>query len=292
MKLNRKLIVIAKGISVWWGIYLILGCCAGFAVRTIQSLFTTGAFEIMLYTPLMCAGALILAVITYFINEAVKRAPGKKLRRRLFTILANEGFSTGYINTLFENARGDMKNTMYIEAACVYCMRGEYEAAEKSLAAVDLVSVTDISQSTGDFRTIAYYYCVRIILRVIKNDAEGAMRAYDDGVYYIDAFPNHDIILATLALYQTEAGLYNSAIETTDRIKWKILPKKLKKYGKSFNSYVKACNMLIMRKYDDAIVYARMSLESPCTEYIASEAEEIIRRAKAARHTASAFERK
>ena len=293
MKLNRKLIVIAKGISVWWGIYLILGCCAGFAVRTIQSLFTTtGVFELMLYLPLMCAGALVLAVITYFINAAAKRAPKKKLRRRLFNILRNEGFSTGYISVLFENARGDMKNLMYIEAACVYCMRGEYEAAEKALTAVDLVSITDISQSTGDFRTIAYYYCIKMVLRVIKNDADGAARAYDDGIYYLDAFPKHDIVLATLALYQTEAGLYNSAIDTVDRIKWKILPKKLKKYGKSFNSYVKACNMLIMKKYDDAIVYARMSLESPCTEYIASEAEEIIRRAKAARHSVPAAERK
>ena len=39
MKLNRKLLVLAKGISVWWGIYLILGCCAGFAVRMVQTLF-------------------------------------------------------------------------------------------------------------------------------------------------------------------------------------------------------------------------------------------------------------
>lgn len=292
MKLNRKLIVIAKGISVWWGIYLILGCCAGFAVRTLQSLFaTTGVFELMMYLPLMCAGALFLAVITYFINEAAKRAPKKKLRRRLFTILRNEGFSTGYISMLFENARGDIKNIMYIEASCVYCMRGEYEAAEKALAAVDLVSITDISQSTGDFRTIAYYYCIKMVLRVIKNDADGAARAYDDGIYYIDAFSRHDIVLATLALYQTEAGLYNSAVDTVEKIKWRILPKKLKKYGKSFTAYVKAYNMLGMKKYDDAIVYARMSLEAPCTQYMASEMEEVIKRAKAEKHSSAAAER-
>ena len=42
-----------------------------------------------------------------------------------------------------------------------------------------------------------------------------------------------------------------------------------------------------MGKYDDAVIYARMSLEAPCTEYIASEAEEIIKRAKSAKHSAS-----
>ena len=41
--------------------------------------------------------------------------------------------------------------------------------------------------------------------------------------------------------------------------------------------------MLNMGRYDDAVIYARMSLEAPCTEYIAAEAEEIIRRAKSAK---------
>lgn len=28
MKLEKRLLAAAKGISLWWGIYLILGCCA------------------------------------------------------------------------------------------------------------------------------------------------------------------------------------------------------------------------------------------------------------------------
>ncbi len=286
MKLNRKLTVIAKGISVWWGIYLILGCCAGFMIRMIQTmLIAMQPFELMMYLPLMCGITLVLAVLTYFIGEAAKKAPRRKLRKQLFAILEKEGFTSNYINTLFENARDDMKNIIYIEAACVYCMRGEYDYAEKTLSAIDMVSVYDIAHSTGDYRTIAYYYCVKIALRVIINDKDGAARAYDDGIYYLDAFSDNDIVRAVLSLYQTEAGLYNSAIDTVEKIKWKTLPRKLRKrYGTAFVNYIKSCNLLNMGKFDDAIIYARMSLEAPATEYIASEAEEIIRRAKGAKH--------
>lgn len=285
MKLNRKLLVIAKGISVWWGIYLILGCCVAFAIHIIQTMFVSAKpFELMTYLPLMCAVTLVLAVATYFIGEAAKKAPRKKLRRQLFAIMKEEGFSSNYISTLFENARDDMKNILYIEAACVYCIRGEYDYAEKTLASVDMVSVYDIAHSTGDYRTIAYFYCVKIALKVIQNDKDGAARAYDDGIYYLDAFSDNDIVKAVMALYQTEAGLYNSAIDTVDKIKWHSLPRKMRSsYGKAFSNYVKACNLLNMGKYDDAVIYARMSLEVPCTEYIASEAEEIIKRAKSAK---------
>ncbi|MBQ7981746.1 MAG: hypothetical protein IJ305_09115 [Oscillospiraceae bacterium] len=288
MKLNRKLLVIAKGISVWWGIYLILGCCAGFVVRMIQTmLMAVKPFNIMTYLPLMCITTLIIAVLTYFIGEIAKKAPRRKLRRQLFSILKEEGFSSNYINTLFENARDDMKNILYIEAACVYCMRGEYDYAEKTLSAVDMVSVYDIAHSTGDYRTVAYFYCVKIALKVIQNDKDGATRAYDDGIYYLDAFSDNDIVRAVMSLYQTEAGLYNSAIDTVDKIKWKSLPKSMRsRYGKAFVSYIKACNLLNMGKYDDAVIYARMSLEAPCTEYIASEAEDIIKRAKNTKHSA------
>ena len=289
MKLNRKLLVTAKGISVWWGIYLILGCCVGFVVRMIQTMFmAVKPFELMAYLPLMCVATLVIAVLTYFIGEAVKVAPRIKLRKQLFAILKTEGFSSNYTNILFENARDDMKNALYIEAACVYCMRGEYDFAEKTLSAVDMVSVYDIAHSTGDYRTIAYFYCVKIALKVIQDDKEGTIRAYDDGIYYLDAFSDNDIVSAVLSLYQTAAGLYNSAIDTVDKIKWKSLPKNMRnRYGKAFANYIKACNLLNLGKYDDAVIYARMSLEAPCTEYIASEAEELIKRAKSAKHSAA-----
>ncbi len=285
MKLNRKLLVIAKGISVWWGIYLILACCAGFAVKMLQTLtMTAKPFELMKYMPLIVVMTLILAVITYFISEIIKNAPRRKIRRELYDILDEEGFSSGYISKLFDSARGDLKYICFIEAACVYCLRGEYDYAEKTLSAVDLVSISDISASTGDYRTVAYYYCVRMMLNVIKGDKEATARAYDEGIHYLEMLSGNAIITAVLALYQTRAGLYNSSIDTIEKIRWTVMPKRFRKYGIAFAAYVKACNLLNMGKYDDAVLYARKFLEAPCTEYIAEEAEEIIRQAKSRRH--------
>ena len=82
MKLNNKLLALAKGISVWWGIYLILGCCAGFAVKTIKDLFMDAQpFRIMLFVPLMCIGSLLLAVSYYiFYQFAVQTRSNKKTK--------------------------------------------------------------------------------------------------------------------------------------------------------------------------------------------------------------------
>lgn len=277
MKLNNKLLALAKGISVWWGIYLILGCCAGFAVKTIQDLFMdTQPFRIMLFVPFMCIGSLLLAVITYFISSLFKRAPVKRLRRRLVSIFKAEGFSQNYINMLFDNASGDNKNPMLIEAAAAYCMRGETDTAAKTLAQADLTSILDVAQSTGNFRTAAYYYCVKMAACIIAKDGNGAAEAYDDGIYYLDAFSDGDMVMAVLALYQTEGGLSHSAIDTAEKIKWNTLPRPMRKCGKSFAELIKAKNFLSLEQYDEAEVSARYAMENSCTEFIRVRAEEAL----------------
>ncbi len=280
MKLNNKLLAIAKGISVWWGIYLILGCCAGFAVKTIQDIFIDGKqFRIILYIPFMCGGSLLLAIITYFVTSLLKRIPQKKLRRKLVNIYKTGGFSADYINLLFENAKGDLKNLMYIEAAAAYCLKGETDTAASTLAKADLTAILDSAQSTGEFGTAAYYYCVKMASCIIAKDAAGAAQAYDEGIYYLDAFSGSDIVMTVLALYQTEGQLYNSAIETAKKIKWRSLPRSVRKYGRSFSLLIKAKNLLGMEKYAEAKDTALDSLENSCTEYMRSMAEEIIKKA-------------
>ncbi len=280
MKLNNKLLAIAKGISVWWGIYLILGCCAGFAVKTIQDIFIDDKqFRIVLYIPFMCGGSLLLAVITYFVTSFLKRIPQKKLRRKLVNIYKTGGFSADYINLLFENAKGDLKNLMYIEAAAAYCLKGETDTAAATLAKADLTAILDSAQSTGEFGTAAYYYCVKMASCIIAKDAAGAAQAYDEGIYYLDAFSGSDIVMTVLALYQTEGQLYNSAIETAKKIKWRSLPRSVRKYGRSFSLLIKAKNLMGMEKYAEAKDTALDSLENSCTEYMRSMAEEIIKKA-------------
>lgn len=277
MKLNNKLLALAKGISVWWGIYLILGCCAGFAVKTIQDLFMeTQPFRIMLFVPLMCIGSLLLAVITYFISSLFKRAPIKRLRRKLVNIFRSEGFSQNYINLLFDNAAGDNKNPMLIEAAAAYCMRGETDTAAKTLAQADLTSILDIAQSTGNFRTAAYYYCVKMAACIIAKDGNGAAAAYDEGIYYLDAFSDGDMVMAVLALYQTEGGLGNSAIDTAEKIKWSTLPRPMRKCGISFTELIKAKNFFALERYDESEASARLAMENSCTDFLHARAEETL----------------
>ncbi|MDE6747183.1 MAG: hypothetical protein K2J72_11215 [Oscillospiraceae bacterium] len=278
MKLNNKLLALAKGISVWWGIYLILGCCAGFAVKTIQDLFLdVKPFKIMMFAPFMCVGSLLLAIFTYFITNLLKRAPMKRLRRKLVKIFKAEGFSKSYLDMLFANATGDNKNPMLIEAAAAYCVRGETETAAKTLAQADLTSILDVAQSTGDFQTAAYYYCVKMAACIVAKDGSGAAEAYDQGIYYLDAFSDSDMVMAVLALYQTEGGLGNSAIETAKKIKWHSLPRPMRKCGRSFSELIKAKNLLALERYEEAEAAARASMENSCTEFMSSRAEEVLK---------------
>lgn len=295
MKLNNKLLALAKGISVWWGIYLILGCCAGFAVKTIQDLFMDAQpFRIMLFVPFMCIGSLLLAIVTYFISSLFKRAPMKRLRRKLVNIFKAEGFSQNYINLLFDNASGDNKNPMLIEAAAAYCMRGETDTAAKTLAQADLTSILDIAQSTGNFRTAAYYYCVKMAACIIAKDGSGAAEAYDDGIYYLDAFSDGDMVMAVLALYQTEGGLSHSAIDTAEKIKWSTLPRPMRKCGKSFAELIKSKNFLALERYCEAEASAQLAMENSCTEFLRTRAEETLMLAgekkKAAEEKTDAYE--
>ncbi|MBP1560466.1 MAG: hypothetical protein J6C96_04400 [Oscillospiraceae bacterium] len=278
MKLGRKLLMTAKGISVWWGIYLILGCCIGFGLKTVKDLFmTAGAgFEIKLYIPIMGAGSLVLAVITYAAAAVLKAAPFRKMKRKLWKIVRTEGVSDNYISELFSNARGDMKNYLTIEAAGAYTVRGETERAASVLEKIDLVSVLDVAQSTGDFRTAAYYYCVKMIMCIQNKDTAGATRAYDEGIYYLEAFETDANVLLVLAVYQLEAGLFHSALDTIKKVKIKKLPPYLRQYGKSLSALITATSMLNTGRMDEAGLYAAMACEAPGSDFIKEWAENIL----------------
>ncbi len=285
MKLEKKLLAIAKGISLWWGIYLILGCCACFAVRMVLDFFTLsyGYFELKLYIPIMAAAALVLGIISYFISSAAKQAPAKRMKRRLFKMFKSEKLSDGLMSELMSNAAGDMKNHVLVISSMLYAVRGDTASAEEVLSKADLVSVLDIAQSTGNFKTAAYYYCAKMILAVLTHDKDSAVRAYDDGIYYLEAFSSNDIVLTVLAIYQTEASLYNSAADTVKKIKWRTLPPYLKKYGRSLCSAILAVNLVNLGQYDEAVLHANISLENSCSDYMKDFADDVIRRARSAR---------
>ena len=282
MKFGQKVLIIAKGIGLWWGIYLILGCCIGFALKMAMDLFMilSGVFEIKRYVPLMAGCTLGLAVITYFITELVKLIPKSLLRRRLRKKLDEEGFSDSFMSKLLSNAQGDIKNHMLVEAASAYCVRGEILSAQETLHRVDLISVLDIAQSTGKLRTAAYYYCTEMTLCILKSDRDGAAHVYDEGVYYLEAFPEDERILTVLALYQTAAGLHEAALETLDKITWCGLPKNLRRYGFAICNAIAAVNLADLEKYSEAAEKANAAIEGNCSEYVTEFSEKIIERTK------------
>ncbi|MCM1328192.1 MAG: hypothetical protein NC253_02010, partial [Ruminococcus sp.] len=239
-----------------------------------------------LFIPVMAAVSLVLGVISYFISSAVKKAPEKKLKRRLFKIFREERLSDGLMSELLSNASGDMKNPVLVKAALLYCLRGDTENGLETLSRADLLSILDVAQTTGDFKTAAYYYCAEMILRILSRDNDGAVRAYDDGIYYLEAFSANDIVLTVLAIYQTEASLYNSAADTVKKIKWRELPRSLKKYGNALSSAILALNLVNLGQYEDAVFYANISLENCCSDYMKDFAEDVIKRARAAKKSA------
>lgn len=288
MKLGKRLLATAKKISLWWGIYLILGCCAGFMVKTLRSflMITSGEFVVTLYLPIMAAASLVLGTVSYFISAAVKRVPVRKLQKEMLKIFRAEGLSDRLMQELSANAVGELKNSVLITASMLYCLRGETEKASDTLNKTDVVSVLDVAQSTGDLRTAAYYYCAKMIVSVLTHNKEDAVRAYDEGIYYLESLESNDIILTVLAIYQTEASLYNYAADTIKKIKWRSLPPYLKKYGKSLSAAILAVNLVNMGDGEKAVFYANISLENPCSDYMREFAEDIIRRARAAKRDA------
>lgn len=284
MKFGQKLLIIAKGIGLWWGIYLILGCCVGFALNMAMDLFMlfSGVFELKRYLPFMAVCTLGLAIITYFITEMVKLIPKSILRRKLRKKLDEEGFSDSFTTELLSHAQGDIKNHMLIEAASAYCIKGEILSAEEALHRVDLISVLDIAQSTGKLRTAAYYYCTEMTLCILKSDRDGAAHVYDEGVYYLEAFPEDDRILTVLALYQTAAGLHEAALETLEKITWHSLPKNLKKYGYAICSAIAAVNLADLERYDEAAEKANAAIDGGCSKYVTEFSKGIIERTEKA----------
>lgn len=277
MKLGKRLLAAAKGISLWWGIYLILGCCAGFMVKTIRSflLEAPGEFTVMLYLPIMAAASLILGAVSYCIACAVKKAPARRLSRDMLKIFRKEGLSDRLMSELLANASGDLKNPVLIKASMLYCLRGEMKRASETIDRVDLVSVLDVAQSTGDLTDAAYYYCAKMVLSVLTHNREDAVRAYDEGIYYLEALASNDLVLTVLAVYQTEASLHNYAADTVKKIKWRSLPRCLRKYGRSLSAAILSVNLLNMGDREKAAYYAKISLEKPCSEHMKSVVEKV-----------------
>lgn len=209
MSFKSRVIMLAKAISVWWGIFLILGCCIGFSVNILFGLFSvSGAqkLEMKIFIPILISGSLVFAVFAYFISSFVNKLPAKKMRRKLDKTAAEKGISKDYTDILAANCRGDIKNQVCTELALSALVSGNTEKAREQLDRIDVISVLDVAQSTGNYTSAAYYYAASILLFIANRDYDGMNAAFENGKFYIDALNYDFFITAAKALALLKSG--------------------------------------------------------------------------------------
>lgn len=227
MNLKAKMLMRAKAVSVWWGIYLILGCCVGFSLKVLWGfLFVSGSadkFDVRVFVPLLIAGSFVLAVLSYIVSLVIQNAPRHNIIRKLDNIIAKNGLCRDYTEVLTENCHGDMKNLCLTELAFAYEADGNHASAKSTLGQVDVVSVLDIAQSTGDYRTAAYYYSAALLIYLAAGENDLADTAYENGKFYIEAMEKDEFSVWAKAVYLLTAKGKEAAEVYTDTVRRKNL---------------------------------------------------------------------
>lgn len=200
MNFKAKALMYAKAIAVWWGIFLIIGCCIGFCMNTLNGLLFNISMELKLYfvVPCIAGGSLVLALITYAVTSFINQRPRKKLRKQLDKACEN-GVSEEYLSLLAANCRGDMKSSILIEQAIADMVCGKFEAASERIDLLDIVSVLDVAHSTGNYYTAGYYYAVKAAL-ALHIPEKNPMEIYEGGKFYLSAMNKDAFVLAVYSL--------------------------------------------------------------------------------------------
>ncbi len=219
MNFKARAFMIAKAVGVWWGIFLILGCCIGFAVNIFLSFFAfsgIGRLEMRVFAPILLSGSLLLSVFAYALSSFLDKLPRRKMRKRLDKTALEKGICREYNEILSAGCRGDMRNFVCAEAALSALVSGNITRSEEQLDRIDVVSVLDIARSTGDFTVPAYCYAAEIVLSDAKCDYDSMNTAYINGKPYIDELDYDFYILSVKALYELKTGNPETALETSE----------------------------------------------------------------------------
>ena len=230
MNLKARVLMHGKAIAVWWGIFLIIGCCIGFCMNTLNGLLFNISTEIKMYfvVPCIAVGSLILAVISYVVSLLFNKRPQKKLRKQLDSACEN-GISQEYLSLLAANCRGEMKSRILIEQAISDILCGKFDTAYERIETLDILSVLDIAHSTGNYYTAAYYYAVKAALALHLPD-KNPMEVFESGKFYLSALDKDTFVTSVYALCLFFSGEKEAAIKTMQNAD--SLRKKLKSSGK------------------------------------------------------------
>lgn len=216
MNLKARLQMFAKSVSVWFGIFLIIGCCIGFSINILLGFFSvSGASKLnmRIFIPILIAGSAVLAVGAHFFSAVITKRPEKKMRQQLDKTAAKNGIGREYIEILNLSCRGNIRTKVCSELALTALVTGNFKRAKEQLDRVDAISVTDIANSTGNYSDAAYYFSSSILYYCGLKDYNSMENTYIHAKQYTENLTADFFTMAVRALGELMFGSKIAAAE-------------------------------------------------------------------------------
>ncbi len=217
MNLKARVQMFAKSVSVWLGIFLIMGCCIGFSINILLGFFSvSGAsgLNMKIFIPILLSGSLILAVGAHFLSAIITKRPEKKMRSQLDKAAAKSGIGREYIEILNLSCRGNIRTKVCSELALTAIVTGNLRRAKEQLDRVDAISVTDIANSTGNYSDAAYYFSTALLYYYVKKDRDSMENLYSHAKQYTENVTADYFTMSIRALCELKFAEREIAAET------------------------------------------------------------------------------
>ncbi|MGN1137447.1 MAG: hypothetical protein ACI4SF_14665 [Oscillospiraceae bacterium] len=216
MNFKARLQMFAKSVSVWFGIFLIIGCCIGFSINILLGFFSvsgTNKLNMQIFIPILIAGAAVLAVGAHFLSAIISKRPEMKMRAQLDKTAAKNGIGREYIEILNLSCRGNIRTKVCSELSLTALVTGNFKRAKEQLDRVDAISVTDIANSTGNYSDAAYYFSTSILYYGGIKDYESMENTYIHAKQYTENLTSDFFAMSVRALCEMRFGSKEAAAE-------------------------------------------------------------------------------
>lgn len=216
MNFKARIQMFAKSVSVWFGIFLIIGCCIGFSINILLGFFSvsgTNKLNMQIFVPILIAGAAVLAVGAHFLSAIISKRPEMKMRAQLDKTAAKNGIGREYIEILNLSCRGNIRTKVCSELSLTALVTGNFKRAKEQLDRVDAISVTDIANSTGNYSDAAYYFSTSILYYGGIKDYESMENTYIHAKQYTENLTSDFFAMSVRALCEMRFGSKEAAAE-------------------------------------------------------------------------------
>ncbi|MGN0553833.1 MAG: hypothetical protein ACI4I1_10635 [Oscillospiraceae bacterium] len=216
MNFKARLQMFAKSVSVWFGIFIIIGCCIGFSINILLGFFSvsgTNKLNMQIFVPILIAGAAVLAVGAHFLSSIIAKRPEKKMRAQLDKTAAKNGIGREYIEILNLSCRGNIRTKVCSELSLTALVTGNFRRAKEQLDRVDAISVTDVANSTGNYSDAAYFFSTSILYYCGIKDYESMENTYIHAKQYTENLTSDFFAMSVNALCELKFGSNEAAAE-------------------------------------------------------------------------------